>query len=143
MFMEYVNIYGLKLYIIEDWFKKNAEFSDTVFGEKSWTVKQYLAIINHWLKVEQLHLETLERGKPDDTMYHNFFEISDKIAVHSEKDTYPALLKAYKVMSADLITKYKNCKNKSTKNMSEILIDHFFMISRLFGAIEDKIRLIK
>jgi hypothetical protein len=143
MFMEYVNIFGLKLYVMQDWFKKNSDYSDIHLSDKSWTLKQHLAIMNYYIKISMEYLDTLERGKPDETLYLNLNEISEKIALHSEKENYQNMLKQFQVSSQDLMQKFKTCKNKSTKNISEYLMDQFFLITRHFGAAEENLKISK
>jgi hypothetical protein len=143
MFMEYVNIFGLKLAFFEDWLKKNSESGDVKVSEKSITIKQHAAIVNYYLKIGVEYLVSLERGKPDDILYHNILIIIEKIALNCEKEKYSDVLKQYKINSDEFITKLKSCKNKSAKNLNEFLMDQFHIFSKHFGACEEKIKFIK
>ena len=141
--MEYVNIFGLKLTMMEDWFRKNSSSGDVKISENTWSFKQHLAIMNFFLKTGLEYLSGLERGKPDDSLYRNINEISEKIALNSEKDSYNDQLKQFKINYENFLSKLKNCKNNSTKNLSEYLMDQFLFFGRHFGACEEKIKQMK
>jgi hypothetical protein len=143
MFMEYVNIFGLKLDMMADWFRKNSSSGEMKIAEKTLSFKQHLAIMNYFLKTGLEYLSSLERGKPDDSYYRNINEISEKIALMSEKDNYAELLKQFKINSGSFILKLKSCKNNSSKNLSEYLMDQFLFFGRHFGACEEKLNQMK
>lgn len=99
--------------------------------------------MNYFLKSGLEYLSSLERGKPDDSYYRNINEISEKVALVTEKDNYAGLLKQFKINSENFITKLKNCKNNSSKNLSEYLMDQFLFFGRHFGACEEKLKQMK
>jgi hypothetical protein len=143
MFMEYVNIFGLKLSMMEEWFRKNSVSADVGLAGSAFTFKQHLAVLNYYLKLGPEYLDSLERGKPDDTIYVNINAISEKIALISGKDGYEGLLKQFKVNSENFIQKLKTFRNNSTKNMPGYLMDQFMFFARHFGACEEKLKMMR
>lgn len=140
--IEVINIFGLKLAIIEDWLSNlDKEIIDKKISDTIWSVKQHLAVLNYRLKVVIDYIVNHEDADEDNVNDKNLDAISERIALQAENEDYNAMLKDFIDNSENLINELKKWKNDNSSDIIEFVMDQFFFFSRQFGQMELKIKM--